>query len=175
MILRHILSILILPFTVTVIVPVVLLGQRTPGSSPAGRIGGVLVILLGLALVARTIAHFATRGRGTLAPWDPPRHLVVAGIYRYVRNPMITGVLLILVGESLLFASTEVATWAATFFAINAVYMPLFEEPGLAERFGDDYEEYRRHVPRWVPRLSPWRPEGASRSSAGSSRPNPTS
>jgi protein-S-isoprenylcysteine O-methyltransferase Ste14 len=158
MILRHMLSILILPFTVTVIVPFVLIGERTLGGSLLGLAAGVLVMLLGLALVGRTIAHFATRGQGTLAPWDPPRRLVVEGIYRYVRNPMISGVLLILVGESLLFASTTVATWAAAFFAINAVYLPLSEEAGLSRRFGEEYEEYRRHVPRWVPRLSPWTP-----------------
>jgi protein-S-isoprenylcysteine O-methyltransferase Ste14 len=158
MIVRHLLSILLLPFTVAVIVPIVLLGARTPGSSPLGVVSGGVVMLLGLGLVGRTIAHFATRGQGTLAPWDPPRRLVVTGIYRYARNPMITGVLLVLVGESLLFASTRVATWAAVVFAVNAVYLPLVEEPDLVSRFGEDYEEYRRHVPRWVPRLTPWHP-----------------
>ena len=75
-----------------------------------------------------------------------------------MRNPMITGVLLVLVRESLFFASTAVATWAAVFFGLNATYIPLFEEPGLARRFGADYELYKRHVPRWIPRTSPWHP-----------------
>lgn len=156
MLLRQLLSILILPFTVTVIVPGVLLRPGgAPGPVPA-RVAGGVVIALGLALVARTVWHFAVRGRGTLAPWDPPRRLVVDGVYRYVRNPMITGVLLVLLGEALFFASSALAVWLAEFFAINAVYIPLLEEPMLARRFGEDYEAYRRNVPRWVPRLTPW-------------------
>ncbi|HYJ80785.1 MAG TPA: isoprenylcysteine carboxylmethyltransferase family protein, partial [Longimicrobiaceae bacterium] len=147
-----------LPFTVTVIVPSILIGRDGADAPAAGRLGGALLMLLGMALVAATVWHFATRGRGTLAPWDPPRHLVVSGIYRYVRNPMISGVVLVLAGESLLFASTAVAAWTAVFFAVNAIYIPLLEEPGLSRRFGAAYDEYRRHVPRWIPRLSPWPP-----------------
>lgn len=169
-VLRHLLSILVLPFTVGVIVPSLLIGRDPPGPSGAALLVGCSLLLLGLALVFSTIWHFATRGRGTLAPWDPPRHLVVTGVYRYVRNPMITGVLLILVGESILFASTRVAAWAGLFFAINATYIPLMEERHLARRFGAEYEEYRQNVPRWVPRLSAWKPDASSpqaRSSAG--------
>lgn len=157
-ILRHLLSILLLPFTVTVVVPAVLLRQGRADASLAGMLGGVVLMGLGLAMAARTIAHFAQQGRGTLAPWDPPRRLVVSGIYRYVRNPMITGVLLVLAGESLFFASRAVAMWVAEFWVINAIYIPLLEEPMLARRFGADYELYRRNVPRWIPRLSPWDP-----------------
>jgi protein-S-isoprenylcysteine O-methyltransferase Ste14 len=156
---RHALSIVALPFTVAVLVPAWLRSREIVAPvSPAEQAGGVLVMMVGLALVGTTIWHFATRGRGTLAPWDPPRHLVVVGIYRYVRNPMITGVLLVLAGESLLFASRAVAGWTVTFLVINAIYIPLLEEPFLAARFGAAYETYRRHVPRWIPRLTPWAP-----------------
>jgi protein-S-isoprenylcysteine O-methyltransferase Ste14 len=156
--LRHLISILILPFTVTVVVPFLLLPPSDARPSAVARLVGVLLLTLGLLLAATTIWHFAMRGRGTLAPWDPPRRLVVHGIYRYVRNPMISGVFLILLAQSLLIASVPVAVWAAAFFAVNATYIPLVEERGLLRRFGAEYELYRRNVPRWIPRRSAWNP-----------------
>ena len=95
-------------------------------------------------------------GKGTLAPWDPPRRLVVRGPYAYVRNPMISGVVFVLFGEALLLLSRPHLEWALLFLLINAVYIPLLEEPLLRERFGDEYREYSRHVPRLMPRLTPW-------------------
>jgi protein-S-isoprenylcysteine O-methyltransferase Ste14 len=121
-------------------------------------IAGGALICAGLLVMYRTIALFAREGEGTLAPWDPPRKLVVLGSYRYVRNPMITGVLTVLLGEAFLFGSPWVAAWAAAFFAGNAVWFPLVEEPGLRKRYGEDYEDYRRNVPRWLPRRGPWEP-----------------
>lgn len=119
---------------------------------------GIAVFLAGLVLAAGTIRRFATQGEGTLAPWDPPRKLVVAGVYRRVRNPMISGVLGMLAGEGLFFGSTAVLEWFAVFAALNAIYIPLIEEPGLMVRFGRDYLVYRAHVPRWIPRVTPWEP-----------------
>lgn len=111
---------------------------------------------LGLALMAWTITLFARRGRGTLAPWDAPQRLVVAGPYRHVRNPMMVGVLLVLVGEATLFRTPFL--WAYLGFATLAVllFIPLVEEKRLARRFGAEYDRYRRAVPRWLPRLTPW-------------------
>jgi protein-S-isoprenylcysteine O-methyltransferase Ste14 len=177
MVLRHILSILLLPTVVTVLVPYFILSSRSPrlreplfterlGLLAAG--GGGLILIVGLTLVITTIRHFATVGRGTLAPWDPPRRLVVTGVYRYVRNPMISGVLLVLCGETLLFNSAGLLTWTLAFFAINAIYIPLLEEPMLAQRFGNDYELYRRSVPRWVPRVRPWEPPAPPEAGADS-------
>ena len=91
-------------------------------------------------------------GRGTLAPWYPPERLVVRGPYRYVRNPMITGVVSVLLGEAALFASPAVLAWAGFVFALNAVYFPLIEEPDLRSRFGSDYDAYAASTPRWLPR-----------------------
>src|SRR5688572_604913 len=116
------------------------------------------MIGLGLFLMYRTISLFATAGRGTLAPWDPTRRLVVRGPYRHVRNPMISGVLALLLGETALLGSLPLLGWTTAFVVVNAIYLPLFEEPGLVRRFGADYEAYRANVPRWVPRLRPWEP-----------------
>ena len=98
-----------------------------------------------------------TWGDEATLEWDPPRRLVVRGPYAYVRNPMISGVLFVLLGEALLLLSRPHLEWALICLLINAVYIPLLEEPMLLERFGDAYREYCRHVPRLLPRLRPWR------------------
>lgn len=163
MILRHAASILALPVTVAIVIPSLFLRFGAgPGDAPLPmRILGLAAAGIGLVLAVSTIRDFATRGRGTLAPWDPPRRLVVSGPYRHVRNPMISGMILILLGETLWFASPALAAWTAFAVVLNAVYIPLVEEKSLARRFGEEYEEYRRNVPRWVPRVSAWRGVGA--------------
>ena len=83
---------------------------------------------------------------------------MVRGPYRHVRNPMISGVGFVLLGEAATFQSLGLLIWFAGFAAANAIYMPLAEEPGLRRRFGEDYERYSRNVPRWLPRLRPWDP-----------------
>lgn len=103
-----------------------------------------------------TISIFATIGEGTLAPWDPPKRLVVRGVYRHVRNPMISGVLFVLLGEAILFGSMPVFVWFGVFALINAIYIPFVEERALENRFGDDYRLYKQNVPRWIPRLEAW-------------------
>jgi protein-S-isoprenylcysteine O-methyltransferase Ste14 len=85
--------------------------------------------------------------------------MVVLGPYRRVRNPMISGVMALVLGEAALFGSLGLFLFFAIFAAINAVYIPLVEEPGLVRRFGEDYRAYRRAVPRWIPRRRPWDPD----------------
>jgi protein-S-isoprenylcysteine O-methyltransferase Ste14 len=156
---HHVRAVLLLPFTVTVVVPgIVLWRTGVDVSARPLAVAGAVLISLGLALLVWTLALFAKVGRGTLAPWDPTTRLVVAGPYRHVRNPMISGVLAILLGESAVFASLPLLLWFAAVFAVNAVYFPLVEEPGLQRRFGEEYEVYRANVPRWLPRLHPWEP-----------------
>lgn len=158
--LRHLAAIVLLPLSVAVLVPL-WLARRSGiglalGASPAGiavQTGGVALLVVGLILFIATLRLFATEGRGTLAPWDSPRRLVVRGPYRHVRNPMISGVLLILLGEAAVLLSKPHLLWALTFFTINAVYIPLIEEPVLKARFGAEYDEYCRQVPRLLPRL----------------------
>ena len=164
--LRHLRAVALLPFMVAVVFPGLLVyftgtvhvGWELP---PAlwflpFLIAGLL-ITLGLALFGWTVSLFASAGRGTLAPWDPTQRLVVLGPYRHVRNPMISGVLSILLGEAALLGSLPLLGWFLVFLALNQLYIPLFEEPGLERRFGDDYRRYKQNVPRWVPRLRAWR------------------
>ena len=125
---------------------------------------GLALIGLGLLLMINTISLFASRGKGTLAPWNPTQKLVVQGIYRNVRNPMISGVLAILLGEAVLFGSLPMFYWFLLFFLGNAIYIPLLEERGLVNRFGSDYLIYKQNVPRWIPRLRPWTPDFAEQS-----------
>lgn len=160
MFLRHLLSIVLLPVLVVVIVPWALLGgsvEARPTDHSLLRLrvlAGVVVFVWGFAFFAWCVSLFARVGRGTLAPWDPTRHLVAAGPYRYVRNPMISGVALMLMGEAAFWGSRAVGLWAASFLAINHLYFVLSEEPGLERRF--EYRTYKAEVPRWIPRLRPW-------------------
>lgn len=142
---------------VTLVVPTLIL--RATGFAPLSLPRAVAALAfagIGLSLMVRTIRLFATVGQGTLAPWDPTARLVVRDVYRHVRNPMISGVLFILLGEATFFDSRPLLVWFGIFFLANATYIPLVEEPGLMKRFGADYERYRANVPRWLPRLTPW-------------------
>jgi protein-S-isoprenylcysteine O-methyltransferase Ste14 len=156
-------AILPLPFVATVLIPATIVAGggandwELEGLARVGTIAlGLAVVACGLGLFAWTVRLFARIGRGTLAPWDPPERLVVAGPYRHFRHPMIAGVALVLAGEVLALGSTGVAIVLGAFVAVNALYLPLVEEPALRRRFGPEYERYMANVPRWVPRLRPW-------------------
>jgi protein-S-isoprenylcysteine O-methyltransferase Ste14 len=160
--LRHLLSILLLPFLVVVVVPYWLLAtfaasdSRWLDSSPVmwlSRAAGAVCVIAGLGLFSWCVSLFAKVGQGTLAPWDPTRNLVAIGPYRFVRNPMIGGVTLLLMGQALLWGSWAIGLWAGVFVLVNHVYFVVFEEPGLEQRFGEPYRIYKATVPRWIPRL----------------------
>ena len=163
---KHQRAIFLLPCMVLLVIPGLILwrgGFDTPGlwrAVPSSKIIlpiiGIICVCLGLLLMVATIRLFMTVGKGTLAPWEPPQHLVVRGVYRHVRNPMISGVIFVLLGESLLTASLPLICWFLVAGVVNAVYIPFSEEPGLVKRFGEEYLTYKRNVPRWVPRLTPW-------------------
>ena len=121
-------------------------------SSPADLLGIVLVAL-GIALLGACIWEFARRGRGTLSPVDPPKELVVQGLYRYMRNPMYVGVSLIILGEAALASSTALVVYWALFFAMANLFIRLYEEPTLRAQFGESYERYTQRVGRWLPRF----------------------
>jgi protein-S-isoprenylcysteine O-methyltransferase Ste14 len=164
---RHLRAIALLPGVVTLVAPALIVAGTDSLNVGAGLDGplAALPVLIGAALIAagfllwlQTVLLFARLGRGTLAPWDPTERLVVEGPYRRVRNPMISAVLGVLLGEAILLGSPPLAIWFAAFLAVNAIWFPLGEEPGLERRFGDDYREYKRNVPRWLPRARPWEP-----------------
>ena len=145
----------ILPVTVLVIVPLWIEKNRTLyGGSHLFL--GLTLILAGLIIMVSTISSFIRIGKGTLAPWSPTKRFVVTGLYRYVRNPMIFGVLTALLGEALSLWSKNILIWAGTFLIINTIYFIIYEEPDLENKFGAEYREYKKHVSRWLPRLTPF-------------------
>ena len=157
-------AIFFLPVMVMLIVPAILLwaggfqfawGLAAPWNSLVVLLG-VSCIGAGLWLFTQTVPLLVRCGQGTLAPWDPPRRLVVRGIYRHVRNPMISGVMCVLLGETLLFGSVGVLVWSLFFVLANVLYIPRLEERDLEKRFGADYALYKQNVPRWIPRRTAW-------------------
>ena len=132
------------------------LGPAGPGFGPADVAGGLLVVL-GLVAVVACFVRFVTEGRGTPAPVAPTEELVVGGLYRFVRNPMYVAVASVIAGQALLFRSAGVALWLAVFLAAVVAFVKGYEEPRLAEQFGESYERYRRAVPGWWPRLTAYR------------------
>ena len=108
-------------------------------------------LTIGVAIYATCAWEFATRGRGIPAPIDHPKQLVVSGLYRYVRNPMYLGVLLVLIGESLLFRSPSFLIYTLVWLALVHTFVLVYEEPTLHRKFGASYDAYRAHVRRWIP------------------------
>jgi protein-S-isoprenylcysteine O-methyltransferase Ste14 len=119
---------------------------------------GVLLILAGLVVMIQAFARFVTEGFGTPLPAVPPKHLVVGGLYRWVRNPIYVAALAVILGQALLFGQLGPFVYAAILWAAMAGVVHWREEPVLARRFGADYDDYRRAVPAWRPRLRPWTP-----------------
>lgn len=142
----------ILPITVLILVPLYIERNISMKNFPTLLIG-LFVMCAGLYIMTMTISTFIKIGRGTLAPWSPTRKLIVVGMYGHVRNPMIMGVLTVLIGESVAIMSLPIFIWAIIFFIINNIYFFLYEESNLEKKFGDEYREYKRNVPRWIPRL----------------------
>ncbi len=159
--LSHIVAVLVLPFNVTVIIPALLLYffRNNYGWGTESILFymlilvGTLIISCGLLLLALTIRQFASRGKGTLAPRNPPRKLVVDSPYNYTRNPMISAVIIILFGEVIIFGSIPLVLWFVYFTVTNIIYIKYREEPGLEKLFGEDYRQYKKRVPRLFPRV----------------------
>ncbi|SFO04171.1 Protein-S-isoprenylcysteine O-methyltransferase Ste14 [Mesorhizobium sp. NFR06] len=127
--------------------------SAVPGFVPAGA-----VLMVGAAaILLHAFARFALEGLGTPAPVAPTEKLVVGGVYRHVRNPMYVAVLAIILGQALLFSSWLVIVYGLIAAAAMISFVKFYEEPTLASRYGAEYETYRRSVPGWLPRLTPWR------------------
>ena len=157
-------AIIILPGTVLVFVPALILWLSAGSSmamAPAGVAQarfwiGLVVAVVGFVLAVWSARLFLTIGEGTPAPWEPPSKLVVVGPYRYVRNPMIRGVIRMLAAEALLLGSWPIAGWMLVFFLLKTIYLVRVEEPALEQRFREDYRLYKSNVRRWIPRMTPW-------------------
>lgn len=156
----------LIPIFVTVILPFWinrtehrLYGRPLITPSVVQLVAGVLVGLVGLALMMTSIIVMIRIAKSTIMPWDPSQNLVVTGPYRHLRNPMILGVIILLIGEALALSSYGIALLATGFFILNTAYFILFEEPQLEQQFGETYRQYKANVPRWQPRIKPWNPE----------------
>ena len=157
------------PGTVTLVIPYLIVTRWQPaiiGIWGVAQFVSLILMAFGAAILFYSIWRFAADGRGTLSPLDAPRQLVVHGLYRYVRNPMYLGVLLILLGEAALFESVGLAGYALAWFIVVNVVILVYEEPALRRQFGVTYERYCSDVGRWIPR---------KRNVAGPSGENPTS
>ncbi|RWL20368.1 MAG: isoprenylcysteine carboxylmethyltransferase family protein [Mesorhizobium sp.] len=131
---------------------------RLPWSTQPGLVPvGWVLIVVAAALLLHAFARFAFEGQGTPAPVAPTEQLVVGGIYRHVRNPMYVAVLWIILGQALLFSSWALVAYATIAAIAMVSFVKFYEEPTLARRYGTGYEAYRRAVPGWLPRLTPWR------------------
>ncbi|MBI4751843.1 MAG: isoprenylcysteine carboxylmethyltransferase family protein [Acidobacteria bacterium] len=154
--LRSLFFTVLFPGTVTVFIPYWLVssdpGMERSYSGVLHSFGLPLMIVGGTGLLG-CIWQFFAEGRGTLAPVDPPKHLVVRGLYRSVRNPMYVCVLLVLCGEAIFFQSQAILIEAGVFFLCTHLFVTLYEEPALRKQFGASYEDYVQKVGRWIPRL----------------------
>jgi protein-S-isoprenylcysteine O-methyltransferase Ste14 len=157
--LRALFFVLLLPGMVTGYVPYRILissnDLHVPLLAPSSLLGLVLFVA-GAAVLLRCVWDFFAAGKGTLAPIDPPRLLVVKGLYRYTRNPMYNGVLVMLAGEASFFRSLAVFEYALVVLVAFHLFVVLYEEPALDAKFQDSYRAYRRSVPRWGFTIRPY-------------------
>jgi protein-S-isoprenylcysteine O-methyltransferase Ste14 len=152
-ILNTILFTILVPGTVIVYIPYRLTGGFARPMSGPGMWLGAVVVTIGEAVYFRCAWEFAVRGLGTPAPIAPTRYLVTTALHRYVRNPMYIGVFLVLAGEALLLRSLHLVEYIAGFCVVVELFVVFYEEPALQRQFGESYEQYKKTVPRWIPKF----------------------
>ena len=138
------------------LVPWLLTGWESSNPPLVLKLAGLVLIAGGLAMLLPAFARFVFEGIGTPAPVAPPEKLVVGGLYRHVRNPMYVAVTAIIIGQALLLGRPVLLLYALAFMAAVASFVHFYEEPVLSARYGEQYDEYRRAVPAWWPRLRGW-------------------
>lgn len=147
------------PGILLVLIPWLITRFHLPAAQPLSQILlAILLIVLGLIPLFESILRFIRVGRGSLVPSVPTERLVVTGFYRFVRNPMYIGVLIVLGAEALLFQSVDLFAELLVAALLMHLFIRFYEEPRLIRTFGDEYLRFRHNVPRWLPRLTPWRP-----------------
>ncbi len=151
--LRTLIFLVLVPGTVLFYIPMAI-ASSTERLVPLGpfRFLGLAPLALGTAIVLWCARDFTVKGRGTPAPIDPPKELVVQGLYRYVRNPMYVGAVLILLGHFGWFRALDLLLYLTFVFLAFHLFVVFYEEPALTRKFGDRYRDYRASVPRWIPR-----------------------
>ncbi len=155
--LKSMVFLVVAPGTVTVLVPWLLMRASMDGFDPGpARPAGLGLIAAGAAGLLLCFWDFARHGRGTPAPIDAPKRLVVKGLYRHVRNPMYVCVVAIVAGEALRFGRWALVVWAVAVWLTFHLFVIVYEERALRRRFGAEYEGYCRKVGRWVPSIRPW-------------------
>ena len=159
MLLRALVAFLALPGVIAFLVPALYLSLSPPRRSASGF--GIALWTSGGMILVWCVRAFYVDGKGTLAPWSPPRHLVRQGLYRFTRNPMYVGVLLVLAGWALAYGSLALAGYASLVAVGFHLRVVLAEEPWLAGAFGSEWQAYRQAVPRWF-----WPQGDCSRSSS---------
>lgn len=150
MFLRALAAFLVLPVMVAGVVPWLI--SRIPGNGPGASpwsLWGWVPVIPGMAILLGTVVSFYRRGKGTLAPWDPPRHLVVQDLYRFNRNPMYLGVILIVAGWAIVTGGIWNVLYAMILPLIFHLRVVRYEEPQMRRLFGEEWEAYRQRVPRW--------------------------
>jgi protein-S-isoprenylcysteine O-methyltransferase Ste14 len=155
MYIRALIAFIVLPGIVALIAPLAIV-YLDPWIGNL-KMPGALAMCLGIFVLLWCVRDFFVSGKGTLAPWDPPKELVVVGLYRFMRNPMYVGVLLLALGWSLYFLSPILIFYMAVLAMGFHIQVVRNEEPWLKEKFGKQWELYQQEVPRWLPRRTPWK------------------
>jgi len=150
LLLKNLLFTLIVPGTAGLYAPLLLGRGHDPASGPVLLLA-IAILAIGAAIYAWCVWDFANFGRGTPAPIDAPRRLVVRGLYRYTRNPMYVGVLTVILGWAVLYQATTVLLYAICVGVCFHLFVVLYEERHLARQFGAEYHDYRANVGRWLP------------------------
>jgi protein-S-isoprenylcysteine O-methyltransferase Ste14 len=152
----------VVPFVLAGIIPWSITGwQLRPAffGLELTRVIGIVLIIAGVPGLVDSSARFALQGLGTPAPIAPTKNLVVTGLYRYVRNPMYVAVVAVILGQAVLFGDWRLIPYGVLFWLACHLFVVAYEEPTLERTFGAEYEAFRSNVPRWIPRLTPWRAE----------------
>ena len=146
----------LVPGVVAGLLPWALAGWKTGSSWPPLQAAGLLLVIGGVIVLLHAFARFVVEGVGTPAPVAPTERLVVGGLYRHLRNPMYVAVAATIIGQALILGRPGLLAYAAIVVAAVVTFVRVYEEPTLAERYGEQYDDYRRAVPGWWPRRRPW-------------------
>jgi len=151
--LKSLLFLVIAPGIVAGLIPLTLLQNGPQFQTGVFSYLALPFWITGIGTLLWCFLDFAQKGKGTPAPVDPPKELVISGLYRYVRNPMYVSVLLIIVGHFLWSGYWNLLVYAGFFLVVAHLFVTLYEEPNLRKRFGSAYEKYLKEAPRWFPRF----------------------